>query len=106
MKIPDLKNFKKYWEFFKKIPSFWVYKITWIFLIIFIVAGIYLVCVWYFYIFNSKWNEEKKQEYINANGKEIILDKNKLNSVISKFSQRKEADDSESGEIIDIFHLR
>lgn len=106
MKIPKLKNWREYLEFIKKISAFWTTKITWIFLVVFVIAAAYLVFIWYFYVFNSKWSDTRKQEYINLNGKEIILDQEKLNLVIKIFSERKENNNPGNASTIDVFHLK
>lgn len=102
----NFKNWKKCGEFFKKIPSFWTSKITWIFLIILVISSAYLVYVWYFFVFNSDWSEEKKQEYLNIHGKEVMFDEKKFNGVVDKFSKRKESYNFKSETIKDIFQLK
>jgi hypothetical protein len=103
MKITGLKNWKQYLNFFKKLMSFLLSKMSWVFLAVLAVSIIHLVYIWYFFIFNSSWSEEKKQGYINTHGKEVMLDEKKFDSVINEFSKRKERYNLKSEIVKDIF---
>jgi hypothetical protein len=105
MKI-NIKNWKQPSEWLKKIQSFWIAKIVWIFIALLIFSAAYLFYVWYFFVFNFSWSEDKKQEYLNIHGKDITLDENKFNEVADEFSKRKEKYDIKSEPVKDIFQIK
>jgi hypothetical protein len=106
MQALKFNNWKKYGEFIRKIRFLWISEITWIFLIILVISSAYLIYVWYFFVLNSSWSEEKKQAYVNAHGKEVTLDERKFNSVVENYAQRKEKYDLKNEGVNDIFQLK
>lgn len=71
-----------------------------VFLIGFICAGGY---IWWKNVYSAEWNDDKKQEYINKQKKEVILNEKDFNNVIDDISLREEEFSREYEPIRDVF---
>ena len=79
-----------------------------IFLLIFslLLLG-YCVYLWYNYLYQPKWSEEKKQEYIESRKEEnVIFNRNRFNKVITELANRKNNFQKSVENIPDIFSLK
>jgi hypothetical protein len=69
-------------------------------LFIFIAIGGY---IWKQNIYSGEWSNEKKQEYINTQNKEVIFKEDDFQKVFDDISSRKEENSKEYQPIKDIF---
>ena len=78
----------------------------WIIISLAILLAGYFCYVWYFFIFNPSWDENRKAEYINQNMKNATLNSKKYDAVVSRIEEREKASEGEEEEIKDIFRLK
>ncbi len=75
-------------------------------MIILILVVMYLVYIWYFFILNPSWNEEKKRQYLETHGIDVMLDEKRFEKVVDKFSTRGEIYNLNPEPARDIFQLK
>ena len=104
MKLKDLKN--NLAEKLARIRIFLKEKNKWILFFIFLFFMGYCVYLWHSYVYNPKWSESRKQEYISTKEREVIFKKDKFDSVISEIKKRKENYQKSAENTPDIFKLK
>lgn len=66
----------------------------------------YCALLWYQYIYNARWSDSKKQEYIQAKAKEVVFDENKFDEVVNELARRKSESGKNLAGLQDIFRLK
>jgi hypothetical protein len=74
--------------FFGNIKKIFSAKISWIFLFLVILLTSVCCYIWYFYLYNANWSEERKQSYIQTKEKGIALDREKFDNFIQESENR------------------
>ena len=59
--------------------------------------------IWQQNLYSAGWSAEKKQEYINTQGREVIFKENDFQKVLDDISSRKDENSKEYQPIKDIF---
>ena len=59
--------------------------------------------IWKQNVYSGEWSNEKKQEYLNTQNKEVIFKENDFNKVVSDIRARKYENSKEYQQIKDIF---
>ncbi len=72
-------------------------------LLVFILG--YCFYLWYGYVYNPKWDEGRRKEYMNTKEQAAVLDKKRLNFVIEKIENRKKNYASDITQAPNIFRL-
>ena len=89
----DSKKIKKEFlsvNFFYKIGIFFASRIkNFIFLLFFILSG-YCGYIWYIYVYNPQWSEEKKADYLKTKDKEITFNRDKFQIIVTEEKRRAE----------------
>ncbi|MDQ1284397.1 MAG: hypothetical protein QG620_745 [Patescibacteria group bacterium] len=76
-----------------------------VFSILFILTG-YCVYFWYFFIYQSHWNETRKAEYAKTKERGAIFNENRFNSVVEETKRRKESYEKGVEGWEDVFKLK
>jgi hypothetical protein len=90
----------------KTCLDFLYWKISWLLLILFIIFSLYCVYVWYEYVYNPHWDEQRKQTYIKSKSLVVNFDKSKFSEVIQEYDNRVAEFNKNFENINDIFRLK
>lgn len=67
----------------------------------------YCAYLWYSYLYQPNWSEDKKQEYIESKKEEeVVFNKNKFNKIMAEIENRKNYFQKSVENIPDIFSLK
>lgn len=55
-----------------------------------IVVCVFCVYIWHSYIYNFKWDEDRKQEYIKSKEKEVIFNRSRFEEAVKEFQIRQD----------------
>lgn len=66
----------------------------------------YCVFLWYAFVYNHQWTQERKQEYIKSKEKETVFRKNKFDDIISEKNSRDGRYQESIGSVPDIFRIK
>ena len=101
-KIEDVLRWKNigraFFNFLEK-KSNWI-----IFTLIFVLFS-YGAYLWYEYVYNAQWSEERKKQYREEKGKGTALNKNKLDEALKNYNVRGDKFNKETENPKDIFRL-
>jgi hypothetical protein len=105
----DLKKIKEIlrWKNIRRsVSSFLKKKSGWIiYILVFLLSG-YSAYLWYGYVYNPRWSEERKKQYIEeAGGKEVVFKKNQFEKAIKNYTSRGEKYNAKVEDLEDIFKL-
>ena len=75
-----------------------------IFLLFFSLSG-YCGYIWYIYVYNPQWSEEKKADYLKTKDKEVTFNRKKFQDIIEKERKRAEEYAKPVDEVNDIFRI-
>lgn len=106
MDIESIKNKIHLTAFRGNYSEFISKKSRWILAMVSIILLGYCSYLWYNYISNPGWNEERKQYYINTKRKEAVFDKNNFDVVIRGIEERKSEYQKNVENLPDIFGLK
>ncbi len=76
-----------------------------VFALFFVLSG-YCVYIWYSYIYNPQWSEEKKAEYLRTKEKEVTFNRKKFRDIVEKERQRAEEYNQTLESVNDIFRIK
>lgn len=91
---------------FKSGLIFVVNKRRWIVLFAALALLAYCAFLWYQYIYNARWSDSKKQEYIQTKAKEVVFDENKFDEVVNELERRESESKNNLASPRDIFRLK
>ena len=106
MQVKNIKNKIFSPDFLKQLASFFVYRVKLFLFMLFLFLAGYCFYLWYVYIYDLRWSENKTNEYINANNKDVTFDMNKFNVIIEKKQKRESDYQKEIKDVPDIFRLK
>lgn len=102
-KIRDIFSWQYLQQFFLKL----IFKFGRIIMFLsIIIITIFFVYFWYSYIYNPKWDEFKKQEYIRNKEKGVIFDKTNFENVTKETDLRDQEFQTKLENVEDIFRLK
>lgn len=75
-----------------------------VFLAMFVMTG-YCLYVWYGYVYNPHWSQERKEAYLKEKDRGEVFRKSQFDAVVSEFKRRKIEKNKSLGISEDIFRL-
>jgi hypothetical protein len=106
--MSDLKNIKKdiiSGRIFIQCGSFLSGKIKNILFLLFFGLSFYCGYIWYTYVYNPSWSEEKKTEYLKTKDKEVTFNRKKFQDIVEKEKKRGEEYQKKIDQTNDIFRI-
>lgn len=76
-----------------------------IYILMFLLTG-FFVFLWYTHIYNSQWDELKKQEYINSKDKGVVFNERVFNDIVQEMDSRNQEFQKTKDNLEDIFRLK
>lgn len=109
MNIKNIEKIKKEilsGAFLKQVGGFCGANMkVFVFALFFILSG-YCVYIWYSYIYNPQWSDEKKMEYLKTKEKEVTFNRKKFQGIVEKERQRAEEYGQTLENINDVFRIK
>ncbi|MFZ2626898.1 MAG: hypothetical protein WAX81_04390 [Candidatus Moraniibacteriota bacterium] len=88
-----MKNIKKYIDsgvLWGQLVKFFSGNFkSFVFILFFILSG-YCVYLWYSYVYDYRWSEDKKSEYLKTKDKEVTFNRKKFQEIVEKEQKREE----------------
>lgn len=87
-KLNDLKKTIFSGAFLQKIGGFFArsFRLC-VFALFFGLSG-YCVYLWYFYVYNYQWSEERKTEYLKTKDNEVTFDRQKFQEIVEREARK------------------
>mgnify|MGYP001358247350 CR=1 FL=1 len=81
-------------------------KSNWFLFVVFFVSVGYYAFLWYSYVYNAKWSESIKQEYVRTKEREVVFKKEQFDLVVAQLENRKMNCEKKIDEVPDVFKLK
>ena len=107
MKI-DLKVIQKELlsgSIFLRAGYFFGHNIKRIVFLMFFLSSVYCGYIWYIFIYNPQWSEEKEAQYLKTKDKEVTFNRKKFQDIVEKEKKRAQEYEKTVGEVNDIFRI-
>jgi hypothetical protein len=78
---------------------------SFVFILFFILSG-YCIYVWYSCVYDYRWSEDKKSEYLKTKDKEVTFNRKKFQEIVEKEQKREEEYDKKITVERDIFGIK
>lgn len=88
--LEKIKDFFQKFDFRNFFSSLLFEKIGWFILVFFLLVGAYAVFIWYAYVFDSDWDDMRKQEYAKTRDKGTTFNKGRFEEIVKEFRNRQE----------------
>jgi hypothetical protein len=90
LNLKEIKNNISSGLLLAKVRCFFSGKIEFFVFALFILLSVFCIYIWYSYVYNYQWSEDKKTEYLKTKNNEITFDRKKFQEIIEKEKKRTE----------------